>query len=84
MQNLLLTHSNEYVKIQTQSNECVSRGVTKGRISIAESNILMTNPEQKTKLQRRLNYAEQNNHRNSVPEDSGCLCDHRLVPVLPS
>ena len=58
MQNLLLTHSNEYVKIQTQSNECVFRKVTKGRITIEESNILMANPEQETELQRRLNYAK--------------------------
>ena len=84
MQNLLLTHSNEYVKIQTQSNECVFREANKGRISIGESNILIVNPEQKTKLQRRLNYANQNDHRNSVPKDPGCVYDHRLVPVLPS
>ena len=50
MQNLLFTHSNEYAKIQTQSNECVSRGVTKGRISIREDNILMVRQEQETKL----------------------------------
>ena len=84
MQILLLTHSNEYVKIQTQSNECVFREVTKGRISIEESNVLMANPEQETKLQRRLNYANQNDHWNSVPKDPGCLCDHRSLPVLPS
>ena len=84
MQNLLLTHSNEYVKIQTQSNECVFREANKGRISIGESNILIVNPEQKTKLQRRLNYANQNDRRNSVPEDPGCLCNNRLVPVFPS
>ena len=48
MQNLLLTHSNEYIKMQTQSNECVFREANKGRISIGESNILILNPEQKT------------------------------------
>ena len=31
-----------------------------------------------------LNYANQNDHRNPVPENPRCVCDHRLVPVLPS
>lgn len=84
MQNFVLTQSNECVKIKTQSNECVFRKLSKYRISMREGNILMVRQEQETKLQRRLNDAKQNTHWRSLPEDPGCVRDHRPFEVLPS